>query len=165
VPTYGFFKKKLSNGKFQVNDQYSREIRVELDDYILIIERRSIFDIVIFDKEDISDDVETLALDFRSKGHLTHIVPSKLTSQDETNSIFGGSNVPLPVIQNILDAVADTDLPLKNIDTEINLRSNNPYQIQIGGSKASQNTPIITDDTIKKLQAAQSFEEFNALLK
>jgi hypothetical protein len=122
------------------------------------------YDVMIYEKKDLIDQKDRLKAQFIQAGYRVVDFRSPLGYDAETNALFGGKKVPYQHLQKILAIVRNQGIKIKTVQYQLNLRSGNPYEIQLGGSAAFNNKNPLPDDLLRKLESATGEEEFKALL-
>ena len=125
----------------------------------------SAYDVVIWRKKDLEDVEQELESQFFRNGFRVVKKRSPLGYKAQTNALFGGNSVPFTILQRTLGILTDQQIKIKTIQYQSNLRSGNPYEIQVGGFYALNYEPEIPVDKLKQLKGASTEEEFKRVLK
>lgn len=152
--------------KLDLDLQYGRKLSVTGDKGSKIeLEFLSSYQVVMWEKLDLEEVMEELKSEFTESGFRVSVKHSPLGYKAQTNAIFGGSSVPFNKIQNVLRIAKNNQIDIKTIEYKLNLRSGNPYEIQLGGFRVYDSAPPISNDKIEELLNAPSESEFTRILE
>ena len=166
----GFFSKIFSSSYseiFQLPTDQSLGEEYSLDGdrgSRLTVRLLSRYDIVLWQKRDLENLKNQLKNEFIRKGFRVVEKRSPLGYRAETNAIFSGESVPFTVLQDILRVLYNRGVAVKAIRHKRNLRSRNPYEIQIGGLASYYDAPRLSNQVINQLLQAGTEIEFEAVL-
>jgi hypothetical protein len=118
------------------------------------------YDVVIWEKYDIENVIKDLETEFTQSGFRVVKKRSPLGSKSQTNALYGGESVPFTTMQQILRILDNRQIKIKTIQYQLNLRSGNYNEIQVGGSARLNDAPPIPDKLIKKILNTQDEKEF-----
>jgi hypothetical protein len=130
--------------------------------YLLLL---SPYDVVLYDKKDMADVKDQLKKALTDNGYLVLESPSPLGESAQTNAIFGGRRVPFTVLQSILGIAARYQLLIKKVEYQLNLRSGNPYEVQLGGLAELNRAPAMSRSKIERILRAKDEAEFRSALE
>lgn len=122
------------------------------------------YDVVLYDKRDLEAASPALMQDLVLKGFTVSRKPSPLGDGSQTNAVFAGAAVPYQAMQMLLETLSARGVALKTIGFQRHLKSDNPYEIQIGGLKALDGVEPLPADTLKKLITAPNESAFRSAL-
>lgn len=123
------------------------------------------YDVAIWQKQDLEDVKEELKSQFIQNGFRVLDKRSLLGYKAQTNALFGGKLVPFTILQKILNILTNQQVKIKTIQYQLNLKSGNPYEIQVAGSAAFNDKPQIPAEKLDQLKKASTEEEFKGILK
>ncbi len=123
----------------------------------VVLARR--YQVVLFGKGDLGAGEDRLKEKLVRTGFL---VQSRLAplGYGQTNSLFAGRLVPFTAVQMILRAASQEGIAFKSVQYHLNLRSGNPYEIQLGQTIACNGAPPIGGDQLQNLLDASNEDEF-----
>ena len=116
----------------------------------------------MFDKVDLEPVKEQLRSDLSLQGFRMVEKRSPLGAYAETNALWAGKNIPFSVLQSVIELLTEHGIRIKRLCYQYNLRSGNPYEIQVGGSALHERTPARSDDEIQRMLSATTEAEFEA---
>jgi hypothetical protein len=122
------------------------------------------YDVTVFDKGDIAGRKESLAEALLRNGLVLRETTAPLGYRSETNAVFGGKAVPFTAIQSALRAVAEQGIGIKTVQYRLDLKSGDPNQIQIGGSRACDSRQPIPPNTLLAILNARTEQDFVQLI-
>lgn len=123
------------------------------------------YDVTMYEKEDLAAVRDRLKEDQTNRGFRVVEAHSPLSYRGQTNALFGGKSVPFTALQEVLRVARARGVRIKTIQYRLDLRSKNPYEIQLGGSAAFNQRPAIPATTVTAILAAKTEEEFQRLIR
>jgi len=118
------------------------------------------YDLKTFDKKDVAHVKDKLASEFAQKGFRVLELRSPLGYEAQTNALFGGKQVPFTALQAVLRILAKHMIKIKTVQYRLDLKSGNPYEIQLGSSAAFDQAPPIPANRLQRLLTASTGEQF-----
>lgn len=123
------------------------------------------YDLKTFDKKDLAQVKAQLVSEFVQKGFRVLELRSPLGYEAQTNAIFGGKQVPFTALQAVLTIITKHMIKIKTIEYRVDLKSGNPYEIQLGSSAAFNQASPIPTNKLQQLLTASTEEQFKRTLQ
>lgn len=108
---------------------------------------------------------DSMEKSFLDQGFLVRWVDAPLGPRAETNALWTGPLVPFDVVQRLLKAAIDQQIPLKKIAYHYHFRSSqSSTEMQLGSSQACAKTNPIPTQTLQQAIAASGEDEFQRVI-
>jgi hypothetical protein len=161
-----FFKANQETFSFRLPRQPGREATLrgslgsEMD--VLLV---SPYRVILFDKADIARDKDALQAELLRKGFFSMGRDSPLGTGAQTNALFGGKQVPFQALQSVLAILRTHSIRAKTVQYQLDLKSRDPIQIQVGGWAAFDERSPIPKEALDAILAAKTDDEFRAAVR
>ncbi len=131
---------------------------------VIELMRLSPYNVVLWQKRDLEEVERPLVEQLHHHGFRVDQRMSKLGYNAQTNALFGGLSVHYRTMQQVLEMLQAYGVHMKTIEYQRNLKSGDQFAIQIGGSSAYIEKPIIPPEIIERLIDAGTEDEFREIL-
>jgi len=122
------------------------------------------YEVLLFNKADVLAVKPQLVSALLENGLHVRETRAPLGYGSQSNAIYGGKFVPHWAIQSAVRAVHAAGLPVKTIQYQLELKSGNQNQIQLGGSKACDERPAIPSEALTAILHAAGDGEFGSAI-